>query len=261
METNSDTAQSDDWSLTGTRVLITGAGSGLGRAMADTFSNAGARVFGVDRDLPADMPDTWELVVGDVTQEKEVDTAFEMAVRSLGGLDAVVANAGVRGKAGPIEEWSVDDWNDVMTPNVTGVFLTSRAAVRTFKETGHGRLVLMSSGAGRMAYPMRSGYAASKWAVVGIAKTLAAEHGENGIAVNAILPGLVKSPGALDMLEKRAEAESRPYGEVETEFLSKAPLGGWVEIKDIVNAARYLCSEAGARTSGLSLNVDAALTL
>lgn len=251
----------NDWSISGKRILITGAGSGIGRAMADTFSHAGAQVFGMDRDMPKEAPTDWELVTGDVTDEKDVDAAFDRSISALGGLDAVIANAGVRGKAGPVEDWSVEDWHEVMEPNVTGVFLTSRAAVRAFKSSGGGRLVLMSSGAGRMAYPMRSAYAASKWAVVGLAKTLAAEQGASGITVNAILPGLVKSPGAIDMLKKRAVAEGRPFEDVETEFLAKAPLGGWVEISDIVNAARYLCSEAGARTSGLSLTVDAALSL
>jgi NAD(P)-dependent dehydrogenase (short-subunit alcohol dehydrogenase family) len=251
----------NDWSISGKRVLITGAGSGIGREMADTFFEAGARVVGMDRDMPHEAPLGWELLTGDVTDEKDIDQVFERSVSALGGLDAVIANAGVRGKAGPVEEWSVDEWDEVMKPNVTGVFLTARAAVRAFKPSGQGRLVLMSSGAGRMAYPMRSAYAASKWAVVGLAKTLAAEQGKNGIAVNAILPGLVRSPGAIDMLEKRAVAEERPFEDVEAEFLAKAPLGGWVEIADIVNAARYLCSEAGARTSGLSLTVDAALYL
>ena len=253
-----DTKTSDAWSLTGRRIAITGAANGLGRAMADAFAEAGAHVMGMDVSGPTEASRTdggWLLLGGDICDEEAVDRFFSRIEAELGGVDVVVGNAGIRGPVGPIEQLELADWRQVLDVNLTGQFLTARRAAPLLRATDRGRLVLISSAAGRLAYPERSPYAASKWGVVGLVQTLARELGDDGVRVNAVLPGLVRSPGAQDMLERRAVAEGIPVDDLEQRFVSGTALKEWVEIEDIVNAVRFLCTDAGAHVSGQSMSV------
>jgi NAD(P)-dependent dehydrogenase (short-subunit alcohol dehydrogenase family) len=248
----------DAWSLEGTRIVITGAASGLGRAMADAFAAAGAQVAGVDTTAngrPVRTDGGWWLSGGDITSEDDIDSFFTQVEDRFGGIDCVIGNAGVRGFVGPIESWSLDDWQHVCNVNLTGQFIVARRAVQALRQAERGRLILVSSAAGRLAYPERCGYSASKWGVVGLAKTLARELGPAGIRVNAVLPGLVRSPGGDDMLRRRSIAEDIPVAELEARFLGGTALGEWIEPADIVNAVRFLCSAAGAHVSGQTINV------
>jgi NAD(P)-dependent dehydrogenase (short-subunit alcohol dehydrogenase family) len=249
---------SDAWALAGRRVAITGAASGLGRAMADHFAAAGAHVMGMDVAGSSTATRTeagWLLLGGDVFDEAAIDRFFSSVESELGGVDAVIGNAGVRGPVGPVEHLELPAWQQVLDVNLTGAFLTARRATPLLRDADAGRLVLISSAAGRLAYPERGAYAASKWGVVGLTQTLARELGPDGVRVNAVLPGLVRSPGAQDMLERRAAAEGLPLPELEQRFLAGTALGEWIEVEDIVNAVRFLCSDAGTHVSGQSISV------
>lgn len=255
---NPNVKRASAWSIDGRRIAVTGAAAGLGRAMADAFSVSGAQVLGLDRTGDSNETRTdagWRLFNGDVTSERDVDRFFTFAEEELGGLDAVVANAGVRGPVAPIEEITLDEWRQVLDVNLTGAFLTARRAAPLLRAVDRGRLVLISSAAGRLAYPERSPYAASKWGVVGLMQTLARELGEDGVRVNAVLPGLVRSPGAQDMLQRRSTAEGVPLPELEQRFVAGTALKEWIEVDDIVNAVHYLCADAGVHVSGQSLSV------
>ncbi len=163
--------------------------------MVDAFLESGALVHVAD--LPGhgdDLPDGVGSTACDVSLPEDVDRLFDDAVTFLGSVDVLCNNVGIAGPTGPVEEVDVEAWDKTMAVNVRSTFLCCRRVAPLMREAGGGVILNTSSTAGVVGFPLRSPYAASKWAVVGLGATLAMELGEFGIRVNTIAPGLIDTP-------------------------------------------------------------------
>ena len=249
-------------SFEGTTVLVTAGGSGIGRAIALAFAGQGAQVqiCDVDPDLveQMDRPDLGLGALGaDVADEAAVKRLFEATLARFGGrLDVLVNNAGIAGPAGPIESLDLDQWDATFQVNVHGAFLCLRQAVPVMKAAGAGAIVNIASTAGLMGYPLRAPYAAAKWAVVGLTKTLAMELGPHGIRVNAICPGTVDGPRMDRVIAAEAAARETTPEAVREGYRNQVSLRTFIDAEDIAETALFLCSPQGARISGQALAVD-----
>jgi NAD(P)-dependent dehydrogenase (short-subunit alcohol dehydrogenase family) len=244
----------------GLRVLVTGGASGIGWAIALALREQGARLHlcDVSSELLAQaltqQPDM-SGSVGDVSQSQHVSRVFDDVRQSLGGLDVLVNNAGVAGPTAAVEDITPDDWSRTLAVNITGQFLCARVAVPLLKAAGGGSIINVSSVAGRLGYPMRTPYAASKWAVIGFTKSLAMELGAHDIRVNALLPGIVEGERIRRVIAARAGAQGVSFDEMERRYLSQVSLRRMVSSADVAAMVLFLCSPAGRNISGQSLGV------
>ncbi|HSU69656.1 MAG TPA: SDR family oxidoreductase, partial [Tepidisphaeraceae bacterium] len=178
------------------------------------------------------------------------------AIEQLGGLDVLVNNAGIAGPTAPLEQVNPDEWDKVVAVNLTGTYNVTRWAIPHLKQSPAGVILIMSSMAGRFGYPNRSPYAATKWALVGLAKTLAIELGPDNIRVNAILPGCVAGPRIDRVFEGRAALTGKPLDQVRDEALSIQSLKRLVDPKDIAALCVFLASDAAKSISGQAIPID-----
>jgi NAD(P)-dependent dehydrogenase (short-subunit alcohol dehydrogenase family) len=243
------------------RVLITAAGSGIGRATAEAFLAAGAKVYICDVDKAA-LESALEANKGlagsmaDVSDEAAVDRLFEAALAHLGGLDVMVSNAGIAGPTALVEDIALEDWRRCLAVNLDGAFLCARRAAPIFKRQKSGVIVNLSSTAGLFGFPRRSPYCSAKWAIRGFTKTLAQELGPYGIRANCICPGAVEGPRIDRVIAAEAEKSGRTFEDVKTQYASQSSLKTFIKAADIANTILFLCSEAGARISGQEIAVD-----
>lgn len=243
------------------RVLVTGGAAGIGRAIAAKFLAEGARVAICDADRGAveafacEFPDAIS-AAADVTSEQEMATFLGEVEAAWGGVDVVCANAGTGGPAGPIEKLSYEEWQRCIATNVHGCFLTCRWAARLMKSQESGLIVMTSSTAGIMGYPLRSPYAAAKWAIVGMTKTLAMELGPFGVRVNAVCPGAVEGPRMDRVIANEAAARGESEEAVRQTYLTGVSMKTWVQAEDIANSIFFLASDAGRKISGQILAID-----
>jgi NAD(P)-dependent dehydrogenase (short-subunit alcohol dehydrogenase family) len=244
----------------GLRVIVTAGAAGIGRALAETFAEAGAGVFicDVDRDTLSAMKrerPAIEGVVADVADPAQVDAMFAAAARFLGGLDVLINNAGIAGPTACVEDISVEDWNRTIAVDLNGMFYCTRLAVPLLKAAGGGSIVNLSSVAGRLGFAMRTPYSSAKWAVVGFTKSLANELGPSNIRVNAIQPGLVDGERLRNVIRSKAKALNVTEKEFEAQLVSRVSLRRMVSAQDIANMALFLATPAGANISGQALSV------
>jgi NAD(P)-dependent dehydrogenase (short-subunit alcohol dehydrogenase family) len=239
-------------SAKGLRVIVTAGGAGIGRAIAQTFLDAGARVHTCDVDART-KPDT----VADVAKLADVERLFQEAQRLLGGLDVLVNNAGIAGPTAKVEEVDPADWDRCIAVDLSGMFYCTRKAMPLIKRAGGGSIVNLSSAAGRHGFPQRSPYSAAKWGVVGFTKSLAVEAGPDKVRVNAILPGIVEGERIERVIGAKAKATGVSYEEFQRKFLDTTSLHSTVSAQDIANMALFLCTPAGAKITGQALAVDA----
>jgi NAD(P)-dependent dehydrogenase (short-subunit alcohol dehydrogenase family) len=250
-----------DLRLDGKRVVLSAGGAGIGRVTLETFVGAGARVVTCDVDqatidrLRGDLP-TVPAIIADVSEPADVDRLFKLAQEELGGLDVLINNAGIAGPTAPIEEIEPDDWRRTLEVNITGQYLCARRAVPMIKAAGGGSIVNLSSAAGRFGFALRTPYSASKWAVVGLTKSLAIELGPHQIRVNAICPGAVAGDRINRVIAAKAEARGIPFEAMHEEYVAQASMRRMVSAQDIANMILYLCSEAGSMVSGQAVSVD-----
>jgi NAD(P)-dependent dehydrogenase (short-subunit alcohol dehydrogenase family) len=191
----------------------------------------------------------------DVANRDDVDRLFREAVQSLGGLDVLVNNAGIAGPTGRVDEIDPKDWDRCIAIDLTGLFNCTRLAVPLLKSSRNPSIINLSSVAGRLAFPLRTPYAAAKWGVVGFTKSLAAELGEYGIRVNAIQPGLVEGARIRSVIENKARALNKSYEEVEQSALSKVSLRTMVTPTQLADQILFLCSPRGRTISGQAISI------
>ncbi len=242
------------------RVLVTAGGSGVGLAIAQAFAAAGDSVLvcDIDRSRLDQLAASRAIAVteADVSAPGQVARLFDHVQRELGGLDVLVNNAGTSGPTGPVESLSFDDWRQTLAVNLDSQFLCTRHAVPMLKAAGGGSIVNISSTAGLHGYPLRVPYAAAKWGVIGLTKTLAMELGTHGIRVNAICPGSVDG----ERMDRVVAAEARARGvserEVRDGFVRQTSMRVFVRAEDVAALALFVCSDAGATISGQALAVD-----
>lgn len=247
-------------SIAGLRVVVTAGASGIGRAIADLLLLNGARVAicNVSRDFLGGFrkahPQATALEAN-VAVEGNVDRLFAAAAHDLGGLDALINNAGVAGPTGGVDAIDPAEWRRCIDVCLTGQFLCARRAVPMIREAGGGAIVNMSSAAGRLGYAYRTPYSAAKWGVIGLTQSLARELGPENIRVNAILPGIVEGPRIDGVIAARAEQLGLSHGEMERQYLEKVSLRRMVSGEDVAAMVHFLLSPAGANISGQSIGV------
>ncbi len=243
------------------RVVVTAGAAGIGRAIAEGFHRAGARVHVCDldpsslADLAAEHPEIGRSQA-DVADPDQVARLFEDAARHLGGLDVLVNNAGIAGPAGPTEDCAIEDWRRTLAVNLDGAFLCLRHAIPMIKAAGAGSIVNISSTAGLFGYPLRAPYVASKWALVGLTKTLAIELGPHGIRANAVCPGAIEGPRMDRVIAAEAAARGVREASVREAYTRQTSLRTFIDAADIAEMVLFLCSDAGARISGQAMTVD-----
>ena len=243
------------------RVVVTAGAAGIGRAIAEGFLRDGDTVAICDIDrsavaaFAADHP-TSVTAVADVTSESDMAAFLGDVERQWSGVDVVCANAGTGGPSGQIETLRYDDWQHCIASNVHGAFLTCRWAARLMRQQGSGLIVMTASTAGTMGYPLRSPYAAAKWAVVGMTKTLAMELGPAGVRVNAVCPGAVEGERMDRVVANEAQSRGLTERAIRAAYVTGVSMNTWVEAEDVANAVRFLASDGGSKISGQILAVD-----
>jgi len=217
---------------------VTGGGRGIGRAIAETLRDQGARV--ADGDL---QPPEIDGVLGiglDVTSEDSVDAAFAQVERELGAVELLVLNAGIY-VVEPFEETSVDSWRRTLDVNLTGAFLCARRALPAMREAGFGRIVALGSSAGKTGGKRHAAaYGASKAGIMVMAKSIASEYAEHGITANALAPALIDT----DMIAGLSD------------MTGAIPVGRLGKPEEVAAAVAYLCSTPAAYITGEVVDVN-----
>ncbi|MEW2354402.1 SDR family NAD(P)-dependent oxidoreductase [Spirillospora sp. NPDC029432] len=246
--------------LDGKNTLITGAGSGLGRATALRFAREGARVAVVDRDIetakavaaeigPAALP-----LAADVTSRAQTEDATRSAIGAFGHLDAVFANAGISG-TGTAAETSEEQWDRVVDVNLKGVWLTGRAVLPHLVERGEGVIINMASMGGLVGIAGIFPYTAAKGGVVAMTKQMAVEYGPSGVRVNAICPGTIFTPLVAESRAARG-VPGRTDEEANADAAQRFPLRRLGEVGDVAALALFLASDEANWVSGGIYTVD-----
>ncbi len=240
------------------RVLITAGASGIGRAMGEAFAASGAQVWVTDVDAAglAALPDGWRGTQVDASDESGVAALFGEISSVWGGLDVLCANAGIAGPTALIEDVALSDWRACVSVNLEGAFLAAKYATPMMKAAGSGAIVITSSTAGQFGYPNRAPYAAAKWAVIGLMKTLAMELGPFGIRANAICPGAVEGERMEGVLEREAAAKGMTRDAVYAGYAAGTSMRSFVTGADIANMAVFLASDGARLVSGQVIAVD-----
>ena len=243
------------------RVLVTAAASGIGAEIARAFAEVGAEVHVCDIDEAAlNAFSTANPQIGithaNVTSEPDVARVFADMKADERGLDVLINNAGTGGPTGPVEDLALADWRNCISANIDSLFLFSRLAAPVMKQAGSGLIVNLSSTAGFMGYPMRTPYAASKWAVIGLTKSLAMELGPHGVRVNAICPGAVEGPRMDRVIAAEADATGESEDAIRSGYANACSLGSFVTTRDIADMAVFLASPTASKISGQAMAVD-----
>ncbi len=242
--------------LSGKVALVTGAGAGIGRAIALRFAQEGAHVIVNDirrEDAEKTGEEIRELgaralpVHADISSGQEVETLVESGVGHFGGIDILVNNAGIGGSSILVQDMPAEEWERVIAVNLNGPFYCSRAVIPPMIGRGGGKIVNIASiAARRMSNMGGAGYTASKYGLVGFSHHLAFELASYGINVNVICPGATLTP----------LVESRITEEIRTAVTRQIPLGRWITPQDVAEAALFLSSDRAAMITGTVLEVD-----
>ena len=241
--------------LKGRTALVTGANRGLGKAIAIALADRGARIAAVARDLDRLNETAAEIESrggeaipfrADIAVESEVLNLEREVSEQAGRVDILVNNAGVNLRK-PLLDFSLDEWNHVMTINLTGAFLMCRAFVPHMRGRGYGRVLNVTSTMSHVSLPHRSAYSASKAGLLGMTRALALELAPEGITVVAISPGPFATEMNTALLE---DPEATRF------FTSRVALGRWGKLPEIGSLAVYLCSEEAGFITGTDILID-----
>jgi NAD(P)-dependent dehydrogenase (short-subunit alcohol dehydrogenase family) len=252
--------------LSGRVIFITGGGRAIGRRIARRAAQEGAdvAVIGPDQaELEATAEEIRELgrrsfaAVADVACERDVTTAVARIRESLGRIHVLVNNAGIIGPTKPLPEIDRSEWDAVLAVNLTGAFLCAKAVAPHMMEQRSGKIINLSSIAGKQAYPLRMPYAVSKWGLIGLTLTLAKELGPHNIQVNAVCPGPVEGERMRTIIANRAAELGRSAEEVERTYLSATVLGRMVREEDVASLVVFLASAEADNITGQAIDVAA----
>ena len=253
--------------LAGRRALVTGAATGIGRAIVDAFAREGARVAITDisldgaRDVAEGLGDGTRAYRLDVTDAAETAEVFRSAAEWMDGLDLLAANAGIS-TMNPVVDLTEEEWDSNMAVNAKGVFLSNREAVRHFLAAGEkGAIVNTASLAGKIGAPLLAHYAASKFAVIGFTQSLAREVGEHGIRVNAVCPGYVRTSMQDREIVWEGKLRDMTAQAVRDEYVAATPLGRLEEPEDVAAIVVFLASDLSGFLTGESINASGGVTM
>ncbi len=236
------------------RALITAGASGIGLAMAQAFERAGYEVHVTDIDDAAlgTCPAHWGRHQADVTDEAQMSDV----IGATGAPDVLCANAGIAGPTALVEDIALSDWRRCVSVNLEGAFLAASKAVPAMKAAGRGAIIFTSSTAGIYGYPNRAPYAAAKWAVIGLMKTLAMELGPFGIRANAICPGAVEGDRMEGVLAREAAIKGMTRDQVYAGYAGGTSMRRFITAEEIADMAVFLGSDAARSVSGQVIAVD-----
>jgi len=253
-----------DRSLKGKKIVISAGASGIGWATTKVCISRGAQVF---------LCDINEKLINkinkntkykkkifayecDASNESDVINFFSKVLKKTKKIDALINNVGIAGPTGTLEKLNSEEWEKTLQVNVVSHFYFTKQAIPILKKNKQGSIINLSSGAGIMGFPLRSPYAASKWAIVGLTKTLAMELGKFKIRVNAICPGTIKGARMKRVVSDKAKFLKISQSMVEKEFVSMASMNSWVYENDIGKMCAFLISNDSERISGQIIGVD-----
>jgi len=247
-----------DLGIEGLRVLVTAGGAGIGRAIVEAFRAEGARVFTCDLDQAAldTLPPDVGHIAADVADRAQVARLFDAALPALGGLDVLVNNAGIAGPTGSVDTINPEDWDRCLEVCLTGQFNCARLAVPHLRASDNASIVNLSSAAGQYGFALRSPYSAAKWGVIGFTKSLAIELGDDGIRVNAILPGLVAGDRQRRVLEAKAQQKGVSFVEMERTAFSFTSIKHYVTPQQLADQIVFMASPRGRTISGQAIAID-----
>jgi NAD(P)-dependent dehydrogenase (short-subunit alcohol dehydrogenase family) len=244
--------------------IVTGGGTGIGRATAVTFASEGSKVVVAARTLSRLEEVVEEIRSGggqakaiqtDISDEKQVQRMVAQALKDYGQIDILVNNSAVA-NAALVVDMVLDDWNEVLAVNLTGTMLCSREALKSMIPRKSGSIVNISSVAGIYGVPGLGAYSASKWGVIGLTQTLAIEAGEYNIRVNSISPAATRTERFVGPQKARADALGVPFEEVMSEILPRYSLKRIADPSEIAAAALFLASDDASAITGHNLVVS-----
>jgi NAD(P)-dependent dehydrogenase (short-subunit alcohol dehydrogenase family) len=247
--------------LSSQRVMITAAATGIGRAIAKAFADEGARVYICDVNESAlekfreDFPEITASLVN-LRNESEVDAWFDAALDDMEGLDVMVNNAGIKGPTAPVDDIELADWKECLEVCLDAQFLCARRAAPVMKAQKSGLIINMSSNAGQFGFGNRTPYAAAKWGVIGLTKSLAIELGPYNVRCNAICPGAVKGERINKVIEGEANLRGVGSQVVAAELVSQQSLTRFTEPDEIANLCLFLASPQAFMINGQDIAID-----
>lgn len=256
--------------LSGKTAIVTGAGQGIGKAIALAFAQEGADVVLAARsqDKLKEVARQVEtlgrkaLAIGaDVSKKEQVRALVVVAMENFGKIDILVNNAGIAGPNAPVTELKEEDWDEVFDINLKGTFLCSQAVLKEMIPRRSGRIINMSALGGIRGYPRRSPYGCSKWAINGFTQTLALEAGPYNIYVNALCPGPVHGERLHRVFQREAEATGTTLAKILELFEARSPLKKIVTEEEVAQVAVFLASEKSNGVTGQIINIMAGCEL
>ena len=251
--------------LEGRAAIVTGGGHGIGRAIALRFAAEGCAVAiaGTARErLEATAQELRgqgarvQVSATDVGDEAAVERMVAAAVAEFGRLDILVNNAGITGPTAAAVDIARAEWDRTLEINLTGALLCAKHALPHMIRAKSGRIINITSVAGFIGYPLRAAYAASKWGMIGLNRTLALEAGPHGITVNAIAPGSTRGERMSRVIQARAQALGKSDAEIEREYLDPTALKRMVAEEDVAATALFLASDGAASITGDTIAVS-----
>lgn len=250
-------------SIAGKVAVVTGAASGIGRGIAQTFVKAGAKVVIADLNAAQAEAAAAELganalgVAMDVTSEAQVDAGMAQAAQHFGKIDILVSNAGIQ-IVSPLQDFAYKDWQRLMAIHLDGAFLTTRAALRhMYKQGTGGAIIYMGSVHSKEASPLKAPYVTAKHGLMGLAKVVAKEGAAHGVRANVVCPGFVRTP----LVDKQIPEQAKTFGISEEEVVKNIMLKGTVDgefttVDDVANAVLFFAAFETNALTGQSLNVS-----
>ena len=251
-------------SLKNKKIIISAGASGIGWATTKVCLTKGATVFICDiekkyltkaKKHPLNNKKLF-VYECDAANEHAVKELFKNILKKTKKLDCLINNVGIAGPTGTIENLKSEDWEKTLKVNVISHFYFTKLAIPMIKRNKGGSIINLSSGAGIMGFPLRSPYAASKCAIIGVTKTLAMELGKFKIRVNAICPGTIKGDRMVRVVRDKSKFLKVSKKQIEKEFISMASMNCWIYEEDIAKMCSFLISNEAERISGQIIGVD-----
>ena len=246
--------------IVGRHALVTGGGSGIGRAIAIALANAGVSVTICGRrkePLESTVRECSRVhaIACDVTKEEAVTALFAEGQRARGPFDIVVANAGMSGSS-PAHRTSIADWQQTLDVNLTGSFLTVKPALAGMSARNSGRILFVASTAGLKGYAYVAPYVAAKHGVVGLMRALAVETAKTGVTVNAICPGFVETEMLQESVRRIVDKTGRTEAEARASLAATNPQGRLIQAQEVAATVLWLCSEEAASITGQAISLS-----